>query len=111
MKRTIREEFEIIKKGLLGQGARSTNIASNICMYRGTDGKCCGIGFLLEDDEAAILDEDGTMAGAEGFFEHAANLNPDHTRFYEEVQQLHDIAPVNSWPNRLNSLEEKWCYR
>lgn len=107
--RTVREELKIAKEGMIKQGVRSTFKDDNgrvFCKYRGeAEGSCCAIGFLIPDDEAKLLDAEGTVPYNSDFFSMATSLNPDNEQFYIELQGVHDEFLPEEWEEELDKLE------
>lgn len=121
-KRTMREEFEISKAGLLAQGRKSLNGPSGSCVMRGTLGTCCALGFLISEEQGEKVDGamvlpqptelmDGSESSkkqTEDFFNIATDLNPDHVDFYVDLQCVHDECLPEKWESALDHVEKEW---
>lgn len=99
MAMTNQEAFEIMKKHLLCQNARSVDHNGN-CKFRGSKGLKCALGALLDDDIAIAADTVGR------------DLGLDHlsSGMLSEMRMLHDNHFVTEWPKMLEDIAKRYGY-
>ena len=110
------EAFTKAAKGLLGQMARSVDSEGG-CKYRGNGGLCCGIGFLVDDKLASIMD-----TGVSQLYGHTNTVVADVVKIeavgevlghlditlLECIQDVHDSHLPDSWEEQLKMTAEQF---
>lgn len=134
---TLQEIFDKVSHHLLKQKARSmissSTGGSQLCAYRGSNGLCCAVGFLIPDDkydpnmegggicdigEASLLvrnvlyDSGIDVPRDAGYDSELYNEMTD-TLFEDctptlalllDLQRMHDEQPVEAWPAVLGHI-------
>lgn len=91
---TFQEAFDKAYNGVIAQGGPSNTRPGGHCIYRGPDGKKCGVGHLLDDDK--VWRESSTPTSPENL-DAVADMFPGEPpyraqNFLEEIQSAHDYA-------------------
>lgn len=70
------------------------------CRYRGPEGRKCGAGIFLTDDEVWEFDADGDISGKPKTIRvlcnHIGRLQP-YMSILQEIQNAHDKSPDINW--------------
>ena len=137
---TLQEIFDKVSRHLLQQKARSmmssSTGGSQLCAYRGTNGLCCAVGFLIPDDKYnPKMEGNGICDISEGanllrnvLHDSGIDVPTDvdidederYDHFNEEVwedatptlgllkdlQRMHDEQPVEAWPAVLARIAD-----
>ncbi len=87
---TKQEGFNKAVAGLASQGFQQS-ISGETCLYRGPDGRRCGIGWLIENKDYKSILEGRSVDDADVMA--AANINDQEDRhFFYRLQKAHDKA-------------------
>ena len=86
---------------LLIQGKQSIDFPTTGCMYRSSEGLCCVVGFMMDDETAKRADEEGESSveylRQEGLW--GEDLTDEQTNQLVRLQGCHDfvdhIKPFN----------------
>ena len=89
------EALNIAARGILEQGAYSTNKARTSCMYRGSEGMKCAVGHLIsEEDHRPIME--GKAASHYKIMDVIEGI--DDKLFLCSMQaRIHDIPSIGGW--------------
>ena len=102
---TAQDVFNTAALGMLTQGAKSISLDGRQCVYRGPDGRKCGAGFLLTDEEATKADtencEDASICVV------CPPRLKQHVDLLSDIQSCHDGYCVGEWPSRLRVIASK----
>lgn len=104
---TEQEIYDTVKKHLLTQNAKSVFDPARIeegtpCMYRGENGLQCAVGCLIPDDLYHRSMEGASVTLLVTKYSKLRELfGRENTGLVQELQNIHDEAPVNSWKSRL----------
>jgi len=98
--------FDRAARGLLYQGGKSVT-GSGKCVYRGPNGKKCGAGWEITDEEYRPKMDEDPRGGSITNLHHAGWL-PErlvpHTAILTSIQSTHDSEQMEDWPHRLNAI-------
>ncbi len=87
--------FDTMVLGLNEQKAVSVDHLGDLCMYRGTDGRKCAVGFLIPDEKYDREMEE-LVADDPVVLELIPDCDESHGIFLVQCQtQLHDRLPKN----------------
>lgn len=87
-------------------GDEDSDVAEQICAYRGDSGTKCAIGHLLTDEEYTPEMEGSTIHGALlGRFLRNDSAMLD---FLEELQNIHDVWSPSEWRTKFDALRIKY---
>ena len=87
---------------ILGQNSRA--FSSGRCMYKTPEGLLCPIGIFLTVEQLKYADEHEKTA-----YEMLDCINQTkHKRLLGEIQEIHDLEDVISWPEHLINLAESF---
>ena len=115
--------YDLAKEGLLAQGCRSEGSYYDPrsgtrewgCKYRGSRGRKCAIGFLIQDHEYDPKMEGGRVTIV---LSHLLNRPvEDFDRFdsricfLRQLQEVHDNYEPERWPEVLARVAELWDLR
>lgn len=107
------EIFNMIVKKARIQNKKSMNGSS--CVYRGVEGSCCFIGFLIPDKKYRFEMEDVAASHLPRQFpELMEDIFPDDLyeedaeRFVDGLQVIHDKITIDEWEERFAMFAEKW---
>jgi hypothetical protein len=105
------EAFDRVARHLLTQGRRAqyggATAYSDACRYRAPDGAMCAIGCLIPDEE---YDPHIEGKGAGDLIEDWPELRPylPSLRLAKALQGLHDVCPVERWPEQLRRIADEF---
>jgi hypothetical protein len=117
---THEEIFDTVARHLLAQKKRSMgpNGQNQKCLYRGPDGLKCAIGCLIPDELyhkcfegesiGRILNDDSSQVFPLSRKELRSMFAGVSTSFLNDLQELHDYVPSDSWSIKLRSLAARW---
>ena len=108
-KLTDQSAFTKAAKGLLDQMVPSRTYHTQSCMHRTfKDGKllCCGIGFLVSDELASLMDKEGdSSVGAVMYLEEVQEvLGQLDIKLLKGIQEVHDEYAPEEWEERLKCV-------
>lgn len=99
---TEQQVFDQVKNHLLTQNAVSKEMGC--CLYRSSNGTKCAAGCLISDEEYVKIVA-GNWEGAPWSYLIARDTVPStHASLIEQLQNIHDVHMVESWPKLLESL-------
>lgn len=87
------EIFNHIMDLLIQQNAKSQD-AEGICLYRGDEGRKCAVGLLMDEYNPAWEN-----VGVTGVIQCEYPAAQDKINILEVLQSVHDLEPVEEWPN------------
>ena len=90
---TDRDIFNNVMDLLIQQNAKSQD-AKGICLYRGDEGRKCAVGLIM-DEYKPIWES----VGVRGIIECEYPAAQDKINLLEVLQSVHDLEPVEEWPN------------
>ena len=102
---TAQDVFDTAALGMLTQGAKSIATDGYQCVYRGENGRKCGAGFVLTDEEAAKADANEVDAGIHAV---CPPRLKKHVDLLSDIQSCHDGYGVREWPRRLRVIASKY---
>ena len=121
---TKQQVFDFVVENLIKQGGPSVNISTTHCLYRGPNGRKCGIGFLITDEKykscrIPTLSEEH-VAIFEGKNIHGVassillEIPEDWLNFLTGLQKVHDtcwlmIAWETTFFNKLKNFCTQHC--
>lgn len=87
---TKQEAFNIVCEKLAEQKYKSSDEGS--CLYRGPEGRKCGVGWLIPDDEYRIDFDNSTFFNIDTVIKASPTLSsiPDGYSFLGDIQEAHD---------------------
>lgn len=93
----IQEWFDRSSLGIIAQGGPSIDLQTEVCRYRGDNGRKCAVGQLVDGDvgpldEALVGSELLSLRGGYG------DLDGEERIFLSELQNIHDLAAFQSRP-------------
>lgn len=98
---TMQQMYDKAKLHLLTQNSRSAERFH--CKYRDSRGRKCGAGIFIPDEKY--------NEGMEGLLWESVNVNfqlhVPHTKFVQEIQQIHDAEKPSYWKQALEILAHK----
>lgn len=108
---TEQEVFDQAASHILRQNKKSLNPNGIGCAYRGNDGLKCAAGCFISDDEyKPAMDSYGMEALGLGWDDmiNEGFAPTQHNRLINELQGIHDIAPVDEWKDQLERLANRY---
>lgn len=91
LKRTSKQNlFNMMWRGLKGQGWEQSNESHGGCMYRGRDGNKCAIGHCISDSVANTWDDSGQSSISDILWDEGVSAS--RIQFLHSAQRAHDKA-------------------
>lgn len=117
--KTPQEIFDIVAEHLLTQNAKSVVVAPStghgatpICVYHGPGKLRCAVGALISEEQYEEAMEGQNVEGL--FLTYTDNLRScglisiEHEQLLDDLQNIHDCAPVSEWPYKLHTASIEW---
>lgn len=113
---TLQEIFDKASKHMLSQNCRSMNLDNTNCMYRGEEGRMCGVGPFIKDEfYSEQMEGEGvrseivmTALMESGVIDQVPNehdkYNDSTLIFLARIQDIHDAHDVEDWAHALKNL-------
>lgn len=119
---TNQTAFTTAAKGMLKQMLPSRDEATEGCLYRSEDKEgnilCCGVGFLVSDELAKIMDTQNVAFGLEGtgIVDWLSTEQEELNYIFSEVdasllgglQGIHDEVSIDLWEDDLKALAQRF---
>lgn len=107
--------FCIAADHLVSQGKRSATV-DDTCAYRGTSGRMCAIGVLINNDfynpeiEGISVSHPEDKVLSTVALSHSVNKKDIDVAMLRELQYIHDSQAVYNWDYLLMKISEKHGY-
>lgn len=88
---TAQEIFDVAVTGVIRQGGPSTREDTVACLYRGPNGRSCGVGQVIPDSRFKPAWENIKVASLIQHAAFPASLRP-HAGLLSDIQGAHDIS-------------------